>query len=147
MAPSSVRDTALYDRIHKRIKRRLTSQGRGWSLYASAELVKTYKKEYSKKKPRSKKAYIGKKPKNSGITRWFKEEWISVCSLPKKVQCGRSDAKHLSYGEMKRKYPYCRPSKKVTSGTPKTYKSLSENSRKRMCSRKRKNPSRRSKRA
>ena len=49
MAPSSVKDKALYDRIHKRIKRRLKKQGRGWHLYASAELVKTYKKEYAKR--------------------------------------------------------------------------------------------------
>lgn len=147
MAPSSVKDKALYDKIHRRIKRRLKKQGRGWSLFASSELVRTYKKEYSKKKPRSKKAYSGNKPKNSGIVRWFKEDWIDVCKLPRKVKCGRSDAKNLSYSEMKRKYPYCRPSKKVTSGTPKTYKSLSDSSRKRMCSQKRKNPTRRSRRA
>jgi len=147
MAPSSVKDKVLYDKIHKRIKRRLKKSGRGWSLYASAELVKTYKKEYAKKKPRSKKAYSGNKPKNSGINRWFAEEWIDVTKLPKKVKCGRSDAKHLSYRELKKKYPYCRPSKRITSSTPKTVGEIPKQRLKTLATKKRKNPRRVSKSA
>ena len=45
-----------------------------------------------------------------GLTRWFKENWVDVKTGK---PCGRSK------GE-KRGYPACRPSKRVSSKTPKT---------------------------
>jgi len=73
----------------------------------------------------------------SGLKRWYKEEWIDVCQLPRIVPCGRKSAKKSS-----RKYPYCRPRYKITSKTPKTAKSLTRAEIKKRCKRKRKNPTR-----
>ena len=47
---------------------------------------------------------------SGGLTRWFKEQWVDVKTGK---PCGRSK------GE-KRGYPACRPSKRVSSKTPKT---------------------------
>jgi len=47
------------------------------------------------------------------LRRWFKEEWKDVRTGK---ACGRKSAK----GGSKRPYPYCRPSKRVNSKTPKT---------------------------
>ena len=50
-----------------------------------------------------------------GLTRWFKENWVDVKTGK---PCGRQK------GE-KRGYPACRPSKRVSSKTPKTTKEMS----------------------
>lgn len=71
--------------------------------------------------------------KKYGLSRWFSEQWIDVCKLPKIVSCGR---KNTSKGE----YPYCRPRYKISSNTPNIAKSLSKTEIKRRCSRKRRNP-------
>jgi len=47
---------------------------------------------------------------SGGLTRWFKENWVDVKTGK---PCGRQK------GE-KRGYPACRPSKRVSSKTPKT---------------------------
>ena len=47
---------------------------------------------------------------SGGLTRWFKENWVDVKTGK---PCGRQQ------GE-KRGYPACRPSKRVSSKTPKT---------------------------
>jgi hypothetical protein len=75
------------------------------------------------------------KRRSGGLSRWFKEEWIDVCQLPRIVKCGRSRAKGS-----RRKYPYCRPRKRVNSRSPKAYTQLSRAELRRRCSRKRKNP-------
>ena len=49
-----------------------------------------------------------------GLTRWFEENWVDVKTGK---PCGRSK------GE-KRGYPACRPSKRVSSKTPKTTKEM-----------------------
>ena len=49
------------------------------------------------------------------LTRWFKENWVDVKTGK---PCGRKK------GE-KRGYPACRPSKRVSSKTPKTTKEMS----------------------
>ena len=48
--------------------------------------------------------------RHSGLKRWFKENWVDVKTGK---PCGRQK------GE-KRGYPACRPSKRVSSKTPKT---------------------------
>jgi hypothetical protein len=73
---------------------------------------------------------------NSGLGRWFAEEWIDVCQLPKIVKCGRDKAKWKNY-------PYCRPRKRINKSTPKTAGELSKAEIKKRCSKKKKNPSRR----
>ena len=50
-----------------------------------------------------------------GLDRWFKEKWVDVKTGK---PCGRQK------GE-KRGYPACRPSKRVSSKTPKTTKEMS----------------------
>ena len=52
---------------------------------------------------------------SGGLTRWFKEKWVDVKTGK---PCGRSK------GE-KRGYPACRPSKRVSSKTPKTTSEMS----------------------
>ena len=53
--------------------------------------------------------------RHSGLKRWFKENWVDVKTGK---PCGRQK------GE-KRGYPACRPSKRVSSKTPKTTKEMS----------------------
>ena len=53
--------------------------------------------------------------RHSGLKRWFKEKWVDVKTGK---PCGRSK------GE-KRGYPACRPSKRVSSKTPKTASEMS----------------------
>ena len=75
------------------------------------------------------------KKRSGGLSRWFQEEWIDVCQLPRIVKCGRSRAKGS-----RRKYPYCRPRKRVNSRSPKAYTQLSRAELRKRCSRKRRNP-------
>jgi hypothetical protein len=58
----------------------------------------------------------------SGLTRWFKEEWVDIKTGK---PCGRSK------GEKRRGYPACRPSKRVSSDTPKTSKELTPEEKRR----------------
>ena len=53
--------------------------------------------------------------RSGGLTGWFKENWVDVKTGK---PCGRQK------GE-KRGYPACRPSKRVSSKTPKTTKEMS----------------------
>ena len=55
-----------------------------------------------------------RKPKG-GLSRWFDEKWVDVKTGK---PCGRQK------GE-KREYPACRPSKRVSSKTPKTASEMS----------------------
>ena len=139
----------LYTRVKSQAKRKF----KVWpSAYASAWLVKEYKKRggtykitksklrFSSKKIRSKSRRKIKKSKSrsrkykskSGLSRWFLEKWIDVCELPNIVPCGRSNSR--------RKYPYCRPLYKITSKSPRIVRSLSKNDIKKKCKSKRRNP-------
>ena len=53
---------------------------------------------------------VRKTAKGAALKRWFKEDWKDVRTGK---ECGRQE------GE-KRGIPYCRPSKRVSSKTPKT---------------------------
>jgi hypothetical protein len=107
-------NTRLYNSIKKRVKRKV----KRWpSAYASGQLVQEYKRKG------------GKYRCNFGsLDRWFKERWVNVCkkNYPK---CGRK--KSSSKG-----YPYCRPSKRINSKTPRTAGQLSRSEIKRRCSKK-----------
>lgn len=58
---------------------------------------------------------VRKTQAGANLKRWFKEEWVDVRTGK---PCGRKK------GE-KRGTPYCRPSKRVSSDTPKTSKEMS----------------------
>ena len=90
------------------------------------------KKYKSKKTKRSRKSRKSRKSKSrrGGLSRWFAEEWIDVCTGK---PCGRKKGS-------KRRMPYCRPKRKVTSRTPKTRRSLSKKKIKEMCRKKRRRP-------
>lgn len=98
-------DTKLYELVKKRVYKKMPTH----SAYRSSHLVKEYKEEF-KKKYGNKSAYIGKKKENEGLTRWHKEEW--------KNQRGG-----IGY---KKKGDIYRPTKRITSKTPTTYKELSK---------------------
>lgn len=115
----------LYEQVKNEAKKRFKVYP---SAYANGWLVKEYKNRGG--------TYSGKKPKDTGLSRWYREKWINVCELPKIVRCGRPVSKQ-------EEYPYCRPYYKITRGTPKTVKELSQAEIKRRCSKKRKDPSKR----
>ena len=78
----------------------------------------------------------GIKPKNESVNedlkRWFKEKWVDVSKKVdgKHPPCGRKDADGKSY-------PKCRPSKKVSSETPKVASSYDKDEKKAMTQQKR----------
>ena len=122
-----ISDKALYMKAREKVKNRV----KVWpSAYASGQVVTEYKKMGG--------TYKGKKDSKKGIDRWFKEEWVNVCE-PKKgggyKKCGRDQSKIIDY-------PYCRPSKRVTKGTPMTVSELKKKKGKeyleKLCKKKRK---------
>jgi hypothetical protein len=129
---------ALYNRVKSEAKRKF----KAWpSAYASGWLVQEYKRRGG--------TYTEKKT-TGGLTRWFEEKWINVCKLPKTVECGRPSATggnlrsaEGNIKEWKKKYPYCRPSKRISRKSPKTARQLSRSEIKRRCAMKRKSPKKR----
>ncbi len=117
-------------KLYEKVKRQAKKKFKAWpSAYASGWVVKEYKRRGGK--------YRGKKDTDTGLARWFREEWINVCKLPKKVPCGRPKIK---LGEWKKKYPYCRPYKRITRSTPKTARELSKSELEKRCKKKRRSP-------
>jgi hypothetical protein len=120
-------DMELYNKIKNRLKKTM----KAWpSAYGSGLLVSEYKAKGGR--------YSGGKPSKTGLTRWFDEEWINVCELPKIVKCGRKS------GSTK-PYPYCRPKKKITNKSPVTADFLSKKQIAKLCKKKRASPKRRMK--
>ena len=100
--------------------------------YRGSRAPKRSKKKPKRRKSKSKKRK-SKRSIQSGLGRWFAEEWINVCKLPKIVPCGRNKAKWKNY-------PYCRPRRRINKGTPKTAGELSKAEIDRRCKRKKDNP-------
>ena len=98
---------ALYSRVKAEAKRKFAVYP---SAYANAWLVREYKKRGGTYRTEKNVARS-----SGGLTRWFKENWVDVKTGK---PCGRSK------GE-KRGYPACRPSKRVSSKTPKTVGEMS----------------------
>ena len=103
-------DKKLYSDIKKEADKLFSSKT---GIYKSSWIVSQYIKRGGK--------YIGNKPKNTGLKRWYKEIWVDL-SRPvvqddgKKIgykNCGRNSQKDP-------KYPLCRPSKRVNKNTPLT---------------------------
>jgi hypothetical protein len=123
-------DKKLYNQVKDEAKKRFLA----WpSAYASGWLVREYKRRGGKYEKNNNN---NNKSKSKGLPRWFSEKWIDVCKLPKKIPCGRSKANV-------KKYPYCRPSIRITSRTPRTVKELSKNELEMRCKRKRQSPNKR----
>jgi len=117
-------------KLYNEIKKKVKARSKVWpSAYASGQLVRAYKLKGGKYKC----------SRFGSLDRWFKEKWVDLCK-PKKngkyQKCGRSKSE-------RKKYPYCRPSKKINSKTPKTAGSLSRSKIKKMCRLKQKKPYRR----
>lgn len=133
----------LYNRVKSEVKRKV----KVWpSAYASGQVVNRYKQlggryKYSiintkntkntnnTKNTKKRISSYGQTNVNSGLTRWFKEQWVNVCA-PKK------NGKYQTCARTGRKYPYCRPLVRVTSKTPRTVSELTRNTIKRRCLRK-----------
>lgn len=98
-------DIKLYNKVKKTIYKKYPKH----SAYRSGILVKNYKKQFTKKYGKSKKAYKGKKTKK-GLTRWFAEKW-------------RNQRGEIGY---KYKSDIYRPTKRITKKTPKTFKDLTK---------------------
>ena len=97
---------------------------------ARTKKYKTRKTRRPRKKTRKTRRSRKGKSRRGGLSRWFAEEWIDVCTGK---PCGRKKGS-------KRRMPYCRPKRKVTSRTPKTRRSLSKKKIKEMCRKKRRRP-------
>ena len=95
--------------------------------------IRKYRKRRKSKRRRTKRRRTKKRRINrrkGGLSRWFAEEWIDVCTGR---PCGRRKGS-------KRKMPYCRPKRRITKGTPKTRRGLSKKKIKEMCRKKRRKP-------
>lgn len=96
-------DKVLYNKVKARLYRKMPTH----SAYRSAILVKNYKLAYLRKY-KSDKAYVGTKPKKTGLKRWLAEEW-------------RNQRGEVGY---KYKSDVYRPTKRITSKTPTTFSEL-----------------------
>ena len=108
-------DINMYNSIKTKIKKRVKS----WpSAYASGQLVQQYKRTFANKYGKTKNPYKHPKKSNkmSPLSRWYKERWVDACSKQQKP-CGRTLLES-------RKYPYCRPSVRVSKDTPMTIAEL-----------------------
>ena len=110
-------DPKLYARIKSSVKSSATSR---WpSAYLSGQVVQKYKAAMEKK---GKKPYTSSSPKKSSpLKRWYSEDWINISTGKK---CGSVKTKDY--------YPTCRPKKKITEDTPRTARSLSTETKRKM---------------
>jgi len=112
------KDTNLYNSVKRAASKKFKSPS---GIYRSSWIVKEYLRRGGK--------YSNNKKETDGLTRWFKEKWVDI-SRPIK----NSKGKVIGYKSCGRKtqsgkkYPLCRPSKKINKKTPKTYKELSSKS-------------------
>tara|TARA_R110001592_G_scaffold357706_1_gene661350 strand:+ start:209 stop:562 length:354 start_codon:yes stop_codon:yes gene_type:complete len=88
--------------LYEKVKKEIYSKIKKHSAYRSGLVVKEYKKRGGK--------YSGEKPKKTGLSRWFKEEW--------KTQDGKTT--------YKKKGDIFRPTKRITKETPTTMKELTK---------------------
>ena len=130
--PANVVNAALYRRIRNRMRAEHKRKGKRWGAYSSGQLVQAYKRKGGKYRGRKPSARFGKKAKkkSGGLARWYSEKWIDVCTGK---PCGR---KKTGRGAS-RKFPYCRPSRRVSSSTPKLAKQLTAAQKKKYCAQKR----------
>jgi len=92
-------------KLYNKIKKEIFNKNPINSAYRSGLLVKTYKEEF-KKKYGNIEPYFGNK-KMSGLTRWYRENWINI---------NPENGKNL--------YPTYRPTIKINKKTPKTVQEI-----------------------
>ena len=97
-------DGRLYDAVKQRIYKEITKH----SAYRSGILVQEYKRAFASRYGEDKDPYIGVKKRNSGLTRWFAEEW-------------RNESGGVGYDSKNTLY---RPTKRVSADTPKTWSEI-----------------------
>lgn len=119
--PTTPKNKTLYNKVKALANKKFKSPT---GVYRSSWIVKEYKKRGG--------TYSSAKPKKSttGLKRWYKEKWVDLNRPIRSKKsgkitgykpCGRKSARSG-------KYPACRPSKRITRKTPKTYKELSKKS-------------------
>jgi hypothetical protein len=123
-------------KIYKQVKRDADKKFKNHGIYKSSWIVREYRERGG--------IFKGNKPKNTGLLRWFREEWIRVDPKTgktmmrngKRVPCGRSSE------EMNKKIKkgLCRPYKRITKKTPKTVGELGVKEMKRRTRLKQKTP-------
>jgi hypothetical protein len=97
--------------LYKKVKREADERFKApTSVYKSAWIVAQYKARggvFPTQRP----------PSDTGLSRWFREEWVDVARAHGKSgalpPCGRTASEALPY-------PVCRPSKRVSQQTPRT---------------------------
>lgn len=99
-----------YPELYKEIKDLIYKDQPEHSAYRSGRIVKNYKHFVKKFYGKDAEPYKGKKKKDKGLSRWFKEEW--------ETQSGSK--------EYEKKGDLFRPSKRVTEDTPTTWDELSK---------------------
>lgn len=102
--PEKIMNKTLYGKVKEEIKNKYPKH----SAYRSLLIIKEYKKRGGK---------IDEK-KESGLTRWLKEEWINVYAYlkeNKKISCGKNEYVKKSA---------CRPLYRISEKTPITINEL-----------------------
>ena len=115
------RDASLYAQA----KRTVVAREPRSSAYRSARIVREYKRLYAEKYGADRPAFKGAR---GPLSRWFREEWVDACKLPRRVPCGR--AKRTTT------MPYCRPLHRVSAATPATVGELGRRELAKRCARK-----------
>jgi hypothetical protein len=138
MSKSKIVPTNL--KLYNQVKQETKKRFKVWpSAYASGFLVQEYKRRGGTYQNvhvlTSKDHFKSTKSTIPPLKRWYEEQWIDVCHLPRHVACGRNKSSG-------RAYPYCRPLNRIDKHTPKTASSISHQQRLKLCSSKRKNPTR-----
>lgn len=114
-------DSRLYKYVKRLADEKFESKT---GVYKSSWIVREYKKRGGKYKTQ------GKSRSSSGLKRWYREEWVDLNRPIRNSNgkiigykpCGRSSAR------TKEKYPLCRPSKRVSKSTPRTYREIGKRS-------------------
>ena len=91
----------LYDMVKKTIFENIKKP----SAYRSGLIVQEYKRQFATIFGGDISPYIGTQPRDTGLTRWFREAW-------------RNESGGIGYDSMNTLY---RPTKRVTRDTPKTW--------------------------
>lgn len=109
------------------------------NAYAS-QVCSGKRSDVTKKKRTSLKKGKKRTRQANDLSRWHREKWVDVCRRGK-------NGKHPPCGNRlgTKGYPYCRPSKRISSRTPVLASQLSAAQKRSLCQKKRKNPSKKSK--
>lgn len=97
-------------KLYNLVKERIYKKNPKHSAYRSGLIVKEYKAKFKEKYGANKKPYTGTKPKTSGLSRWYKEDW-------------RTEKGKKTYKEGGTIF---RPTKRITKDTPTTMSELTK---------------------